>query len=1200
MKLLKIFRFEFAYQLRSFTTYLYFVVVLIFAFLVVTENYASDAREGYFLLNSPIVIATVTVLSIVHWLLIGGSVAGNAATRDVQTRMYPLTYTAPVSKTAYLGGRFLAALSLNVIILLSTPLGILFAMYFSGIEADILGPFRLASYLTSFFYILLPNAFITTAIQFSLAALTRRAMASYLGGVALFAVAHIFGLMLHNKGVWVNLVDPMSFTSIMNHQSDWSPIERNSRLILPEGSFLVNRLLWLSVSVGLLLFCYSRFRFILPETSPKQKPAKHSKPDVATPEALNWRTGKGLPKVGGTFGFSTHLHQLCHITSKSFLQMARSMVGIPLLAVLALLMGIAAPGDGNLKARGVPLLPRTDQVLHYLTTPLTEPKFFWIIIALLIIYYAGELIWREREAGLSEISSAMPVSEWVLFLSRFLALSMILLVWLVFVMITGIVVQVGIGGTSIEIGLYLQVLFGLQLLEWLPFALLVLFIHVLVNQKFIGHLVALLAFGFMAFAGKLGIEHKLLIFGASPGWTYTNMAGFGTSLIPWLWFKLYWLAWAALLAMVARLLWVRSRDISLASRLHLARRRFKSSTALVAATSVGGIILSGGFIFYNTNILNDYNTASDTTEKRAMYEQRYGLYKNRPQPRLTKTSLNVEIYREKQEAEIRGTYHLVNNSLVAIDSIHLSIAEAVQTIDVAFDRPVKQVLADEKLSYRIYALSESLHPGDSLQLSFEVRHKAHGFTNSGTDASVMTNGTNFRNYEWLPAIGYLAYRELSEIGQRKQFKLPARPETPSLYDVKARRNVPFFSEQIFFDTIVGTDSGQTAVAPGSLRSTWVKGHRRYFHYATDAPVRNEYNFFSANYAVHEKQWKDVTIQIYYDPGQPENIERMARSIQASLEYYTREFGPYPHRLIRFVSYPGYSFGNHSTPATITAEEGFFLLNPKADPRGFDLVTAVVAHEMGHQWWGGQLTPAKVEGAGLLSESFAWYSAMRVLEDKYGSEHLQRLLSFLREENENPRTQAALPLLQANDWYQYYRKGPFALYALGQYIGRDRINGALRKLLENHRPGTLPLPTSLDLYRELQTATPDSLQPLLHDLFKANTFWDLATEAATAKQIKGGTWQVKINLKANKRVVDSVGTETRLPIKDWIEIGVFAPAREGKEIGRQLYLQKHLIESGKQTITVTMQGRPATVGFDPNHLLIDWNLKDNYKVVKLKN
>ena len=184
-----------------------------------------------------------------------------------------------------------------------------------------------------------------------------------------------------------------------------------------------------------------------------------------------------------------------------------------------------------------------------------------------------------------------------------------LVVWLVFLMTAGMVAQVAMGGATPEIGLYLQTIFGLQLVDCLLFALLALVVHVLVNQKFVGHLVALVAYGCIAFAPTLGIEHKLLIFGASPAWTYTDMAGFGSTLAPWLWFKGYWVAWALLLAVVARLFWVRGREGSLASRLQLARRRFTRSTALVSAVAVGGIFILGGFIFYNTNVLNDYTSA---------------------------------------------------------------------------------------------------------------------------------------------------------------------------------------------------------------------------------------------------------------------------------------------------------------------------------------------------------------------------------------------------------------------------------------------------------------------------------------------------------------------------------------------------------------------------------------------------------------
>ena len=89
---------------------------------------------------------------------------------------------------------------------------------------------------------------------------------------------------------------------------------------------------------------------------------------------------------------------------------------------------------------------------------------------------------------------------------------------------------------------------------------------------------------------------------------------------------------------------------------------------------------------------------------------------------------------------------------------------------------------------------------------------------------------------------------------------------------------------------------------------------------------------------------------------------------------------------------------------------------------------------------------------------------------------------------------------------------------------------------------------MDLYRELQAVTPDSFQYLLEDLFERNTFWDLETHRATAQQTAGGTWQVSLDVRSRKFVVDEVGHETDVPMDDWLEVGVFD---EGER-----YLQKH--------------------------------------------
>ena len=277
-------------------------------------------------------------------------------------------------------------------------------------------------------------------------------------------------------------------------------------------------------------------------------------------------------------------------------------------------------------------------------------------------------------------------------------------------------------------------------------------------------------------------------------------------------------------------------------------------------------------------------------------------------------------------------------------------------------------------------------------------------------------------------------------------------------------------------------------------------------------------------------------------------------------------------------------------------EGFSRFNPAADLRGLDLPFAIVAHEMAHQWG---VPYALAEGAPLLSESFAWYAAMGVVEDTYGREHLRRLLRFFRQPHPIPPIRQSVPLLRAMDPYAAYRKGPFALYALSEYMGRERVNVAFRRLREAHGSGAPPLRTSLDLYRELQAVTPDSLRYLLHVLFAANTFWELDTRRASAARTAAGTWQVTLRVRARKVTVDPAGVETEVPMDERVQIGIFAPTEQGADFGETLYLQMHRIRSGEQTITVTVPREPSDAGIDPYHLLIDLERFDNVEEVEIE-
>jgi hypothetical protein len=153
-----------------------------------------------------------------------------------------------------------------------------------------------------------------------------------------------------------------------------------------------------------------------------------------------------------------------------------------------------------------------------------------------------------------------------------------------------------------------------------------------------------------------------------------------------------------------------------------------------------------------------------------------------------------------------------------------------------------------------------------------------------------------------------------------------------------------------------------------------------------------------------------------------------------------------------------------------------------------------------------------------------------------------------------------------------------------------VNLALRRFVDKYRDGQPPLPTSLELYAELKAVTPAAQQALLADLFERDTYWDLRTKTVSTEPV-GSAWRVTLEVSVGKVSVDRQGKETRQPVPEAIEIGVYGPGDE-VEHGEVLYLRKHHLKPGVQRITVTVPKRPAWAGIDPRHVLIDTVREDN--------
>ena len=1181
----EVLRFELGYQLGRASTRLYFAIFLVLSVLA-AGAFLMDARNDGYFFNAPIITAAVTIVASMAALLVTAGVAGDAATRDVDLRMHSLLYTTPLRKRAYLAGRFLGAFAVTALLLVAVPIGLLLATRMPGVPPHLVGPFRAEAYLGSYLMFAVPNAFLATATLFSVALLTRRAIASYAGAGALFFGAVICeGFIAGSLGRWelARVLDPLGYTTMHGLWLSLNPLQKNTRTITLEGAVLTNRMLWLGVAVVVLALAHLRFRFAYDGGGRGWRRAAQAE-DVPV---VRW-SGVTVPRARRAFDAATRVRQIVAVATRSFrdLVASRGWLIVPL-TVVAFILTAPEVLEVELGTPGAATTARVAELLGH--GELSR------LIALLVAVSAGMLVWRERDAGIDAIADVTPVPEWVSVLGKFAAIALMLALTQTILIGAGMIVQAMLGFSSFEPALYAKVLLGFELTGFLLFAALAMFIHVVVNQKYVGNVLAILAYVGLQMARELGVEHNLLLYGGAPRPSYTQMSGFGAQVGPWLWFTLYWAGWALLFGVVSYLLWSRGEERGLRARLALARRRLTRWPAAVGAAALAVIAGVGGFVFYNTNVLHRYETDAQREERRAEYERRYGRYASIPQPLHAATKLHVELYPSRNAATIRGSYLLENRSGAAIDTLHVVVSPDVETSGIVFDRPSRLTVDDRDFGYRIYTLARPVRPGQSVRMDFRVAYAPRGFTNDGRNPSVQHNGSwiqhraeqSHGDRQWLPFIGYQRNRELQNAGTRKQHGLPERPAVRRLED-RAARYEQKGNEKIAFEAIVGTDGDETAVAPGALRRSWSDHGRNYYHYVADAPIRNAWAIFSARYALHRARWRHVAIEVFHHPAHRGNLERMVRGVRASLDYNTRHFGPYAHRQVRVVEYPSTGRGLRLTahPGLIMYSEGFALVRPEDDPRRIDFPFAIVAHEMGHQWWGHQVDPAPVEGSALLTESLAWYSSLSVIEETLGREHLIRLLDIMRSQYLAPHETREVPLLRSVDRIDAYRTGPFAMWALRESVGEAPVNAALRNLVAKFRSSRPPYATSLDLYHELRAVTPASMHYLLEDLFEEITFWDLRTKSVRARPAANGTYAVTLHVEAQKLEASAEGKERPVPLNDAVEVAVFDAN------GRPLYRAPHRIRSGGQTITVVVSRQPARAGVDPDHTLLDREPENN--------
>ena len=1190
-------RFEFRTRLARISTWVYFAIfgALAMFWMAAAGGALRNATVSFgsskTWIDSPYAIAQMFALLGMMALTVIAAVMGRAVQQDFEHRTEAFFFTAPIRKVDYLGGRFIGALGVLVVILASIPIGSVLGLLLPGIDPDRVGPVRPLAYLIPYATTLLPNVIVLGGFFFCLAALTRRMLPVYVGSIVLL-IGYLAaqGLLrdMENKTIAV-LLDPFGSTALSKLTEYWPIAERNGRLVPLAGFLLWNRLLWLALACVAIGVTVWRFRFTQPSIG-SRKQARDDEPAMVVDASPATRHPPRVAPVG-----VPAWRLLPRMAWLNFRETVKN-VYFAVIALAGVLFCITVSTTSG-SIFGTTTWPVTYQMIEIVSGT------FSVFMLVIVTFYAGELAWRERESRLDQIHDALPIPTWLPFVAKLLALMLVPVVLQAVLMLTGLGIQTAKGYYRYEFGLYLHALFGLDLVDYWLVCVLALTVQSIVNQKYLGHFVMIVYFVAVEFGSVLGFEHHLYKYATNGSFTYSDMNGFGPFLVRVRFFQAYWAAAALLLAVAAYLFWPRGTSSDWRSRMTTAWRRVTPRVAATAAFGVVAMAALGGYIFYNTNVLNPYLTTYDLQARQAAYEKRYKALDAAPQPKITDVTVNVDLYPREQRVRMKGRYLLENHTSQPIDTIHLSFLRGeklvIHTLD--FGTPTTLVTDDMKTGMRSYRLASPLAPKARLALDFDLEVPTHGFTNSGATTDVVANGSFINGQSVLPFIGYQERAELVTDSDRKKFGLKPKERMRARDDPVglAQNGLSTDADFIHFKATVGTDADQYAIAPGYLQREWVQNGRRYFDYVMDAPILDFFAFQSARYAVAKDRWHDVAIEIYYQPGHEYNLARMIAATKAGLDYFTTNFGPYQYRQFRIVEFPRYATFAQSFPNTVPYSEGigFIARVRDDDPDDIDYPYYVTAHELAHQWWGHQVPGANVQGETMLVETLAQYSALMVMKKKYGEAKMQRFLRYELDRyliGRSTEQKKELPLARVeNQDYIHYRKGSLVMYALADYIGEDNLNRAIRAYRDKWAFKGPPYSTTKDLLAEIRAVTPPLVAYVIDDMFDTITLYDNRALSATAKALPDGRYEVTIDVFARKLKADELGKESEALLSDLIDIGVL------DEHDEPLFLEKRRIDKQKMTFTVIVAKKPARAGIDPYNKLIDRRPKDNTVAVSFE-
>lgn len=1138
-------------------------------------------------INTPFVITYFLALLSLKSIFVVTIFCAHGVLRDKSNRMEEIIYSTSVGRLPFLFSRFVGLFLASWAVLLFAGTGMLVGSLLA--DSAKLGPFQLRAYIEPLVVLCAPNVLFSSAICFSIAILTRSVTATYVGGVLLYAL-YFVGSILGNSPLLAGstatgpegellpiLLDPYGLVAFFDQARYWTSAQKNTLYLPLEGHFLLNRLFWIGIVTALFLLVFKLFRFRLLSRKKEKALSKDKQLEIAKPYHVIQPSIEGI---------SYQIQSILAVTRSEALSIFKSLPFMVLMMLWVLILGIDITETLFRGMMGTVSYTTTGKIILHILDPLS-----WFGI-LLIVFYTAEQFWREKTHQMHEILYVSPSSNASLLLGKWLALSLMILVVVALGICVGITIQAFSGYQNFELQKYALLLYyGAA-----PLILIAAF--ALMAQLLIGHkYAALFLTGIFFYAiirpNPYGLEHPLLRIAMMPPISFSDLNGFGHFAKAFNWRFFYWLSVSALLFLGGHLFWRRSSESQFSKRFRLksALNVWQKSYILM---TLAAILTSGGYIYYQTNILNTYRTQLSELKFRAAYEKKYCEFKWLQTPDVNTVKTTVDIYPQEQRYTVNGRLTFENNSDKSIETILIGVDPEVSSVVLHVPQS-ELVEKDRRFNHSIFKLEPALEPGEQRSLSFSTNVLRNGFAAFNSEHSIQSNGSYVELEKYLPFFGYSGRIELDDEDQRLEVGLSATPKSGPAY---ADSNYSWIN----FETIISTSSDQTVITIGNLIKNWTENDRGYFHYKSQSKIPYMFAFSSAEYQKELRTCNDVALEIYYHQGHGYNVDRLLNGSEDALRVFEEKFGNYQYDILRFVEIPHYIGAATAYPTTVFATSDFGFLLDVRDSTRLDYISMLPAHEIAHQWWPGQVEPIYQPGYKFLTESMAQFAEVLVLRETGKEEFLREFavneLDMYAMSRGYTKSEPALRDVYGRDnSFVPYNKGAIVMSALADLLGQEIVIDALKEILQNHRIPSNRL-TIDDFLTVLYSSAPPETHSLIREWLEDVFTYNLNVSNVEIAERADGKYRVVLTVLAEKQRWSGNGESVPAELREDLQIGLFTAHPDIAGTGDNLlYLKKHALTSGENNIEVIVDERPGAVGVDPMHLRLDLNRYDNFTLVE---